>query len=291
MILHASPACRENLEKRVGAQLDEALLDDLLIPNLGYTVENLYDVDCVHRMLDHFMLSNQVAITASPDIIDETQLMDTVPSSTPMTMVAKLMDGYLSEVAPDVNLKLSKFQALAALIPEYARPLDDGIYRAIDIYLKAHPWLTDSEREQLCRLMNCQKLSLEACTHAAQNERLPLRVVVQVLFFEQLRLRTSVAGWLFVSDDMGNTNAANGGLILSNNTREITEEIIQEEPADGGTPMGMLDMKQRVAELENECLSMKQEIEKLGKPKLSWSVICKKLPKLGFGSRSQYHSS
>ncbi|KAG0465319.1 hypothetical protein HPP92_019483 [Vanilla planifolia] len=122
MILHASPACRENLEKRVGAQLDEALLDDLLIPNLGYTVENLYDVDCVHRMLDHFMLSNQVAITASPDIIDETQLMDTVPSSTPMTMVAKLMDGYLSEVAPDVNLKLSKFQALAALIPEYARP-------------------------------------------------------------------------------------------------------------------------------------------------------------------------
>ncbi|KAG0449397.1 hypothetical protein HPP92_027350 [Vanilla planifolia] len=278
MILHASPACRENLEKRVGAQLDEALLDDLLIPNLGYTVENLYDVDCVHRMLDHFMLSNQVAITASPDIIDETQLMDTVPSSTPYDHGGKAY-GWIP------------FRALAALIPEYARPLDDGIYRAIDIYLKAHPWLTDSEREQLCRLMNCQKLSLEACTHAAQNERLPLRVVVQVLFFEQLRLRTSVAGWLFVSDDMGNTNAANGGLILANNTREITEEIIQEEPADGGTPMGMLDMKQRVAELENECLSMKQEIEKLGKPKLSWSVICKKLPKLGFGSRSQYHSS
>merc|ERR1711915_302580 len=68
---------------------------------------------------------------------------------------------------------------------------DDGLYRAIDIYLKAHPWLTDSEKEQLCRLMDCQKLSLEACTHAAQNERLPLRVVVQVLFFEQLQLRTS----------------------------------------------------------------------------------------------------
>jgi len=49
--------------------------------------------------------------------------------------------------------------------------------------------------------MNCQKLSLEACTHAAQNERLPLRVVVQVLFFEQLRLRTTVAGWFFVSDN------------------------------------------------------------------------------------------
>jgi hypothetical protein len=67
--------------------------------------------------------------------------------------------------------------------------------------VQAHPWLTDSEREQLCRLMNCQKLSLEACTHAAQNERLPLRVVVQVLFFEQLRLHTMVAGWFFVLDN------------------------------------------------------------------------------------------
>lgn len=32
---------------------------------------------------------------------------------------------------------------------------------------------------------------MEACTHAAQNERLPLRVVVQVLFFEQARATTS----------------------------------------------------------------------------------------------------
>ncbi|KAG6484810.1 hypothetical protein ZIOFF_053335 [Zingiber officinale] len=50
--------------------------------------------------------------------------------------------------------------------------------------------------------MDCQKLSLEACTHAAQNERLPLRVIVQVLFFEQLQLRTSVAGCLLVADNL-----------------------------------------------------------------------------------------
>lgn len=35
--------------------------------------------------------------------------------------------------------------------------------------------------------MDCRKLSAEACMHAVQNERLPLRVVVQVLFFEQVR--------------------------------------------------------------------------------------------------------
>lgn len=53
-------------------------------------------------------------------------------------MVAKLIDGYLAEVAPDINLKLPKFQALAAAVPEYARPLDDGLYRALDIYLKVY---------------------------------------------------------------------------------------------------------------------------------------------------------
>lgn len=35
--------------------------------------------------------------------------------------------------------------------------------------------------------MDVKKLSMEACVHAAQNEQLPLRVVVQVLFYEQVR--------------------------------------------------------------------------------------------------------
>jgi hypothetical protein len=47
MILHASPSCLENLEKSVGAQLDQAALEDLLIPNMGYSVETLYDIDCI----------------------------------------------------------------------------------------------------------------------------------------------------------------------------------------------------------------------------------------------------
>ena len=134
MILHASQSCRENLEKRVGAQLDQAVLIDLLIPNMGYSVETLYDIDCIQRILDHFMLVNQPYPSSSPCIIEEGQLMSGTDSLTPITMVASLVDGYLAEVAPDVNLKLPKFQALAAVIPEYARPLDDGIYHAIDVF-------------------------------------------------------------------------------------------------------------------------------------------------------------
>ncbi|KAF5959546.1 hypothetical protein HYC85_000755 [Camellia sinensis] len=222
MILNASRSCQESLEKRVGAQLNEA------------------------RILDHFMLvGHDTADSTSNGAVDEGQLMEGSHSLTPMTM-------------------------LAAVIPDYARPLDDGIYRAIDIYLKAHPWLTDSEREQICRLMDCQKLSLEASTHAAQNERLPLRVIVQVLFFEQLRLRTSVAGWFFVSDNLENSQNQSGNISLPRNDHSAQEGCGE----DGAIAVD--DVRERVFELEKECSSMKQEIETLVKTKGSWNSFCRR---------------
>ncbi|KAK7343853.1 hypothetical protein VNO77_12933 [Canavalia gladiata] len=268
MGLYASSSCCASLEKRIGAQLDEADLEDLLIPNIGYSMETLHDIDCVQRMLDQFMIvEHDVIDSTSNDMEEERRLVRGSQPLSPMTKVANLIDCYLAEVAPDVNVKLPKFQSLAAVIPDYARTLDDGIYRAIDIYLKAHPWMTDSEKEQICRLMNCQKLSLEASTHAAQNERLPLRVVVQVLFFEQLKLRTSVAGWFFASDNVDNSQNLNANLGLLRN--------------DGNTPhnpvLAFDNMKERVAELEKECLSMKQDLEKMVKSKGSWNMILKKL--------------
>jgi len=149
--------------------------------------------------------------------------------------------------------------------------------------LQSHPWLTDSEREQLCRLMNCQKLSLEACTHAAQNERLPLRVVVQVLFFEQLRLRTSIAGWFFVSDNMDNSHGPHGSQMFPKNG--LTQTEIQDEK-ENDQLLGVDEMRLRVSELEKECSSMKQEIKKLGKPKSGWGIFSRRF---GFGSKSHTH--
>ncbi|XP_062185277.1 BTB/POZ domain-containing protein At5g03250-like [Phragmites australis] len=291
-ILHAGAACRDALERRAGNQMEEAALEDLLIPNTGYSAETLYDVDCVQRMLEQFMMASTSAFAASPEITDEGQLVD-APSVElmPVTTVAKLVDGYLAEVGTDTNLKLSKFQTIAALVPDYARAIDDGLYRAIDIYLKAHPWLTDSEREHLCRLMNCQKLSLEACTHAAQNERLPLRVMVQVLFFEQLRLRTTVAGWFFVSDN-ADQGSSSDNCVLSRRSGELDFAAVSEETDEEGftarhdelsSAMSAEEIRQRVSELEEECSSMRQEIHRLGKPK---SALSQLFQKLGLGKRS-----
>lgn len=283
MILRVSPSCISNLERRIGMQLDQATLEDLLMPNFSYSMETLYNVECVQRILQHFLTMDNGG--ASPCSIDDGQLMGS-PSLTPITMVAKLIDGYLAEVAPDVNLKLPKFQSLAASVPDYARPLDDGLYRAIDIYLKSHPWLAETDREQLCRLMDCQKLSLEACTHAAQNERLPLRIVVQVLFFEQLQLRTSIAGCFLVSDNLDGSRQLRSGFAGSNEGGGWTTAVRENQVLK----VGMDNMRMRVSELEKECSNMRQEIEKLGKVKGSsaWGNVSKKF---GFKIKSQMCSA
>ncbi|KAK8601875.1 hypothetical protein V6N13_058451 [Hibiscus sabdariffa] len=285
MILRASPSCISNFEKRIGLQLDKATLEDLLMPTFSYSMETLYNVDCVQRILEHFLAMDQITGGASPCSADDGQIIGS-PSLTPITMVAKLVDGYLAEVAPDVNLKLPKFQALAASVPDYARPLDDGLYRAIDIYLKSHPWLSESDREQLCRLMDCQKLSLEACTHAAQNERLPLRIVVQVLFFEQLQLRTSIAGCFLVSDNLDGSRQLRSG--FTGSTDGGWASAVRENQV---LKVGMDNMRMRVSELEKECSNMRQEIEKLGQVKGSsstWGTVSKKF---GFKLKSQMCSA
>ncbi|KAI4382726.1 hypothetical protein MLD38_008652 [Melastoma candidum] len=269
MFMQASPSssCNENLERRIGRQLDQALLEDLLVPNTSDSLDTLYDIDCFQRILDHFLeedLNAKCSEITSLD--DEVRVTEMSQSLTPLATVAGLVDRYLAEVAADVNLKLSKFQTIAAVMPDYARQIDDGLYRAIDIYIKVHPWLTDSEKVQLCRLMNCQKLSLEASTHAAQNERLPLRVIVQVLFFEQLRLRTSVAGWFFVSETLDNLQNTSRNLMSGRpnmaNPRN-SEHIDTVATVDG--------IRDRVYELEKECSAMKQDLEKLVRTKGTWN--------------------
>ncbi|KAF8390502.1 hypothetical protein HHK36_025029 [Tetracentron sinense] len=207
-ILGASSHSKLELARRVGIQLEEARVSDLLIPSMSYTNDTLYDVDIVMTILEQFMLQGQTPPTSPPrakegferkrsrsaetvDLEFQESRRSSSASHSSKLKVAKLVDGYLQEIARDVNLPLSKVISLAEAIPDFARLDHDNLYRAIDIYLKAHPELSKSERKWLCRILDCKKLSMEACMHAAQNELLPLRVVVQVLFFEQVRAATA----------------------------------------------------------------------------------------------------
>jgi hypothetical protein len=59
--------------------------------------------------------------------------------------------------------------------------------------VQEHPGLSKSDKKRLCAVMDCKKLTADVSAHAVQNVRLPLRVVVQVLFFEQLRQSSASA--------------------------------------------------------------------------------------------------
>ncbi|XP_057501674.1 BTB/POZ domain-containing protein DOT3-like [Actinidia eriantha] len=187
LVYSASPALVSELEKRVGMVLENADANDLLVPSCtrdqGKTLNSpdectMHNIDVVQRILEYFLMHE----------LEQQQQQKSGK------MVSKLLDNYLAEVAKDPNLSVTKFQALAKALPVKARTCHDGIYRAIDTYLKSHPSLSEHERRRLCKIMDCKKLSLDACMHAAQNDRLPLRTIMQVLLSEQIKMRAAMQG-------------------------------------------------------------------------------------------------
>lgn len=108
--------CRAGLEKLIGEMLDQATLDDLLVS--GRDGAGVYDVNLVMRLIRVFVHSKRAN------------------SVQKVKNVGRLMDKYLGEIAPDHNLKVSKFLGVAESLPDCARDCYDGVYRAIDIYLE-----------------------------------------------------------------------------------------------------------------------------------------------------------
>ncbi|KAK7386371.1 hypothetical protein VNO78_26558 [Psophocarpus tetragonolobus] len=149
---------RSNLIRRIGMCLEEAQVSDLLI--CAPVGDAIFYVDTVQRLVEEFVAYDQHVQT---DSLLENEFQEIrspgMVSDLSKAKVAKLVDGYLTEIARDPNLPLPKFINLAELVSSFPRASHDGLYRAIDMYL--------------------------------MNERLPMRVVVQVLFFEQQRTTSS----------------------------------------------------------------------------------------------------
>ncbi|XP_020580104.1 BTB/POZ domain-containing protein NPY4-like [Phalaenopsis equestris] len=182
--------CGENwkkeLIKRLGCQLHEASVTDLLIP-IPVGESTLYDTEIVLRMVEEFLLQEHGGSRASlrtSKELQESPGLSSEPGS-PRVAVANLVDGYLAEVAKDPNLTLSTFIELAEMVSGASRLSNDQLYHAIDSFLKEHPDLTKIEKKKICSLLDCSKLSHDSCIHAVQNNRLPLRTVVQILYYEQ----------------------------------------------------------------------------------------------------------
>ncbi|XVF29746.1 hypothetical protein REPUB_Repub15cG0148600 [Reevesia pubescens] len=249
IMVEATIPCRLELERRIAFRLEMVSLDDLLIPSLR-AGDSLFDVDTVHRILVKFL--QRIEDEENEDCGYESDGLGSLGHGS-LLKVGQLIDTYLAEIAPDPYLSLQKFIAMIEILPDYARVIDDGLYRAIDIYLKVHPMLSDGEFKKLCKLVDCQKLSQEASNHAAQNERLPVQMAVRVLYFEQLRLKNALSGssgdgFLSQKISSGIPSAAmsprDNYASLRRENRELKLEISR--------------MRVRLSELEKEQMLMKR---------------------------------
>lgn len=155
---------------------------------------------------------------------------------------------------------------------------------------QAHPNLTEHERKRLCRVMDCQKLSIDACMHAAQNERLPLRVVVQVLFSEQVKISNAIAGSSLKEGGGGGGGESHYQPLIPNRKTllEGTPQSFQEGWATAKKDINTLKfeldtVKAKYLELQSDMETMQKQFDKLTKPTKQaspWTAGWKKLGKL-----------
>ncbi|KAI8547648.1 hypothetical protein RHMOL_Rhmol07G0212200 [Rhododendron molle] len=232
ILVGADDILREDLVKRISSKLDKASVNDLLIP-VRSPQTTKYDVELVQTLVNQYM--QHVKSSSDMDNAEKNEKISGgfVLGHVSWLSVGKLVDGYLAEIAYDPNLSFSSFVLLSQSVPESARPIHDGLYVAIDIYLKEHPNLTKSERKKICGLMDVKKLTMEASTHAAQNELLPLRVVVQVLYTEQQRAAVGVHS--HTSDSQENSSS-------TTKTEEDWEKKLPEEGKSLGKQMSQVQM-------------------------------------------------
>uniref|UniRef100_A0A7N0UXD7 Phototropic-responsive NPH3 family protein n=1 Tax=Kalanchoe fedtschenkoi TaxID=63787 RepID=A0A7N0UXD7_KALFE len=177
--LEMSSSTKTELTRRCSAQLGDATVDDLLLVSSSSTDQDFYDIEPVKAVLGNYLTLYRRLLASHPE--DKTKV------SGSFQKVGKLIDSLLQIVASDVSLPVSDFISLAKLLPKIARPDHDELYKAINIYLKEHPNLPKPDKKSLCSILDCERLSHEVAAQAVKNDLLPLRTVVQVLFFEQER--------------------------------------------------------------------------------------------------------
>ncbi|KAF7804820.1 BTB/POZ domain-containing protein [Senna tora] len=286
----ASTSTRSDLERRIGLQLDQAILEDILIPANSHqnTNTSIYDIDSILRIFSIFLNLDEDDNEDSSDLRDENEMVYDFdspgsPKQSSIIKVSKLLDNFLSEIALDPNMLPSKFTALAELLPDHARIVSDGLYRAVDIFLKVHPNMKESERYRLCKSIDCQKLSEEACRHAAQNERLPVQMAVQVLYFEQIRLRNAMSGGgqnqlLFGGlngqfPQRSGSGAGSGAISPRDNYASVRRENRE-------LKLEVARMRMRLTDLEKDHVHMKQEFVRSNPANRLFKSFTNKLSKL-----------
>ncbi|XP_051140264.1 BTB/POZ domain-containing protein At3g22104 isoform X2 [Andrographis paniculata] len=255
--LNLSTSSRDKIESMIGLQLDQATLDNLLVPSPVRT-SYLYDVNLVLRLVKSFLSKGVCCVPLSR-----------------LKKVANVMDLYLAEVAPDPCLKTSKFFALMEALPESARDCYDGVYDAISLYLQVHSGLCEEQKMRLCLGLNYEKLSSGALNHLVQNPNFPPKLAVGALIWQQRKLRSL----LFHSASKGSTSTSfSGGCVggmeeegegskqqqIVVYAKKVARHLGEKEMMEAAhLHLHLEGMQWRVVELEKVCRKMQVRMRKM----------------------------
>ncbi|XP_028796573.1 BTB/POZ domain-containing protein At3g22104 isoform X1 [Neltuma alba] len=267
--LNISKFSKNKLENMIGAQLDQATLDNLLVPS-PYGINYLYDVNLVLRFLKAFLRQGTCLIAHGR-----------------MKKVASFIDLYIAEIAPDPYLKPPKFLALALALPDSARESYDELYHAMDMYLEVHADLSEEERLKICAALNYEKLSAEACLHLSQNRKFPSKSAVKALIVQQSKLKNLILGSpsgasITISPRRSSSDIGRRGT----RQRSMKERAMLHttefdvSPQDKNFSANLQGMQWRVTELENVCRKLQTQMAKITKSRVSSHSYSRSLPKL-----------
>ncbi|KAL4298497.1 hypothetical protein AHAS_Ahas17G0006800 [Arachis hypogaea] len=164
---------KAKLQSQITALLHFAQVEDFLVPESGTTaMSSSIELATMENMVSAYVAASNSHMNRPPDARN--------------FAVAELWDAYLSNVAPDPEMDPKRFMELIERVPPSYRQNHYQLYRAINTFLKTHPDTSQDDKGLVCKYLDCQRLSQEACIEAVQNELMPLRLIVQALFVQQL---------------------------------------------------------------------------------------------------------
>lgn len=144
------------------------------------------------------------------------------------------------------------------------------------ILLQAHPTISLKEKSRLCRCLNYEKLTLEACKDLAKNIRIPPRISIQALISQQSNKvptkTTSPEKNLFRSETQMTILYPPPQV---SDTEKFPKSINQDE-----IKLNLQRMQWRVTELEKSCREMKNQMSEIVKNNIIISSPARTLPKL-----------
>ncbi|OMO62546.1 hypothetical protein COLO4_33029 [Corchorus olitorius] len=255
------------LQDQIAAMLHFAQVEDFLLPQIG---------------TESFSSSLELATMKSIFSTYASFNMDTNPTpSASNSIVSELWDTYLAQIASDPEMEPNMFMELVELLPISCRQSHDQLYRAMNSFLQAHKDITQEEKGSVCKYLNCQKLSQEACIEAVQNELMPLRLIVQALFVQQINTHQAFKE---CSDSFRFTGQFSGSLSSSRCPNSRSLNLGESPYLDGaeadGKPLSFLLQNDRSMERNYESTSfrlqsLEQELMSL-KKSLQWQNMSKK---------------